>query len=110
MTKAVIRNSKRGLLFVDKIYHLTRPDSPKDFKRHALDELMREIDSHDPVMIFAGCHSHMESFIQTKPGLNQRIRLHFSMSDLSEIFLSQLKKHLHQVYDECYQRGILLHK
>ena len=105
VTKAVIRNSKRGVLFVDEAYRLTPPDSPKDFGRHALDELMREMDSHDPVMIFAGYQSHMESFFQSNPGLYRRIPFvlkfpNYSKSDLSEIFVSLLKRHQYRVSDD----------
>ena len=83
----------------------TRGQKSKDFGRHALDELMREMDSHDPVMIFAGSQSHMESFFQSNPGLYRRIPFvlkfpNYSKSDLSEIFVSLLKRYQYRVSDD----------
>ena len=49
VTRTVIQRSRRGALFVDEAYRLTPPDNPKDYGRCALDELMREMDNHDPV-------------------------------------------------------------
>ena len=53
--RSVIQKSRNGVLFVDEAYRLTPADSPNDFGRCALDELMREmdarVDKHDPVIL-----------------------------------------------------------
>ena len=53
-TRSVIQKSKDGVLFVEKAYILTPGDSKKDYGKCAVEERMREMEIHDPVMIFAG--------------------------------------------------------
>lgn len=53
-TREKIEEAKGGILFVDEAYTLTVQDSERDFGREAVDEIMKDMLSGDPVVVIAG--------------------------------------------------------
>ncbi|EGB03716.1 hypothetical protein AURANDRAFT_72668 [Aureococcus anophagefferens] len=68
-TRAVINRAKGGVLFVDEAYALTPGTSAaagRDFGAEAVQELMRDLTSGDPVVILAGYPREMERFLNVR--------------------------------------------
>jgi SpoVK/Ycf46/Vps4 family AAA+-type ATPase len=82
-TRRVINRAKGGVLFVDEAYSLVEGDGGKssDFGREAVQELMRDLTSGDPVVILAGYPSEMEGFLRVNPGLGRRFQVRFDFKD-----------------------------
>ena len=49
--------------------------------REAVQELMRDLTSGDPVVILAGYPSEMEGFLRVNPGLGRRFQVRFDFKD-----------------------------
>ncbi|KAH8057629.1 ATP binding protein [Aureococcus anophagefferens] len=85
-TRAVINRAKGGVLFVDEAYALTPGTSAaagRDFGAEAVQELMRDLTSGDPVVILAGYPREMERFLNVNPGLSRRFQVRFTFADYS---------------------------
>ena len=83
-TRAVINRAKGGVLFVDEAYALTpgsSASSGRDFGAEAVQELMRDLTSGDPVVILAGYPREMERFLGVNPGLSRRFQVRFTFMD-----------------------------
>ena len=80
VTKGVIERRRKGALFVDEAYRLTPEDNPKYYGHCALNELMKTMDSHDSVMIFAVYPKEMASFFIYNEGLYRRIPFRLKLS------------------------------
>ena len=48
-TRAKVEEAQGGVLFLDEAYRLTSSGSHKDFGQEALEELMRDMTTGDPV-------------------------------------------------------------
>eukprot|EP01006_Ploeotia_vitrea_P020588 TRINITY_DN52889_c0_g1_i1.p1 TRINITY_DN52889_c0_g1~~TRINITY_DN52889_c0_g1_i1.p1 ORF type:complete len:549 (-),score=47.61 TRINITY_DN52889_c0_g1_i1:27-1673(-) len=95
-TGEIVNAAKGGVLFVDEAYRLYSV-SQKDYGIKALETLMKEMLSGDPVMIFAGYPQNMQEFLDMNPGMRRRISFYFnfddySPEDLSLMFASRVKK------------------
>lgn len=78
-TRRVVNSAKGGVLFVDEAYRLSYGGS-QDFGKEAIDELMRDMEAGDPLVIFAGYPTEMQNFKQANDGLQRRIRHTFRMA------------------------------
>ena len=93
-TKKKLEEARGGVLFVDEAYRLTPSDSPRDFGKNALNEMMAQMEGGDPVMIFAGYPAQMRSFFAANPGLASRINYKFAFPDYQISELAQILKNL----------------
>ena len=105
VTRSVIEKSKGGVLFVDEAYRLTPRDSTKYYGQCAVEELMKEMEIHDPVMIFAGYPKEMKQFFDSNAGLYRRIPLvlnfpDYSREELGKILQSVLIQNQYHVDDD----------
>lgn len=99
-TRAVINKAKGGVLFVDEAYALAPKgagEAGRDFGAEAVQELMRDLTTGDPVVVLAGYPEEMEHFLRINPGLSRRFQVRFtfpdySMEQLAQIFLKMAKR------------------
>eukprot|EP00635_Sarcinochrysidales_sp_CCMP3193_P000741 CAMPEP_0118918406 /NCGR_PEP_ID=MMETSP1166-20130328/17898_1 /TAXON_ID=1104430 /ORGANISM="Chrysoreinhardia sp, Strain CCMP3193" /LENGTH=558 /DNA_ID=CAMNT_0006858707 /DNA_START=90 /DNA_END=1766 /DNA_ORIENTATION=- len=84
-TRAVINRAKGAVLFVDEAYALAPKfaEGGRDFGSEAIQELMRDLTSGDPVVILAGYTAEMERFLAVNPGLSRRFQVRFTFHDYS---------------------------
>ena len=85
-TRSVINRAKGGVLFVDEAYALNPGNSAssgRDFGAEAVQELMRDLTSGDPVVVLAGYPREMEKFLKVNPGLSRRFQVRFTFADYS---------------------------
>ncbi|EDO45730.1 predicted protein [Nematostella vectensis] len=97
-TKGAIDRAKGGVIFIDETYRLSS-ESDKDYGREAAETLMEEMEYGDPVMIFAGYPTEIDTFASINPGFARRVRSTFTFPDytsaeLAEIFLGKVKKEM----------------
>ncbi|MEW6723605.1 MAG: AAA family ATPase [Bacillota bacterium] len=87
-TREQIKRALGGILFIDEAYSLAR-GGEKDFGKEAIDTLVKAMEDHkdELVIVLAGYHLEMQSFLQTNPGLHSRfpIRLEFQDFNLEEL-------------------------
>mmetsp|Transcript_8638 Transcript_8638/g.27106 ORF Transcript_8638/g.27106 Transcript_8638/m.27106 type:complete len:472 (+) Transcript_8638:25-1440(+) len=92
-TRAVINKAKGGVLFVDEAYALAPGGAAgvgRDFGAEAIQELMRDLTSGDPVVVLAGYPDEMERFLRVNPGLSRRFQVRFNFPDYSLAQLAQI--------------------
>eukprot|EP00931_Biecheleriopsis_adriatica_P041689 TRINITY_DN23801_c1_g1_i1.p1 TRINITY_DN23801_c1_g1~~TRINITY_DN23801_c1_g1_i1.p1 ORF type:complete len:855 (+),score=125.64 TRINITY_DN23801_c1_g1_i1:276-2567(+) len=94
-TRKVINAAKGGVLFIDEAYRLTGYGS-RDFGPEAVEEIMKDLDTGDPLVIIAGYENRMDNFFDANPGLRRRFRNHFRFSnytplEMAEMFWSRLR-------------------
>lgn len=90
-TRAVINKAKNGVLFVDEAYALApRGGQARDFGAEAVQELMRDLTSGDPVVILAGYPDEMEHFLLVNPGLSRRFQVRFTFPDYTAAQLAAI--------------------
>lgn len=94
-TAAIVEKAIGGVLFIDEAYALVGDQ----YADAAVNTLVKAIEDHrdDLVLIAAGYTEPMETFIDTNPGLESRLRLTIEFPDytddeLIEIFLSLMKQ------------------
>lgn len=107
-TQQLLENAIGGVLFVDEAYTLTRKigSNNSDFGQIALDIIMRYMENHRGklVVVFAGYEKEINEMLSTNEGLFSRIdhRFHFdnySLEELTDIFVSMVKKSGYQLKD-----------
>ena len=89
-TRERIEDAKGGVLFVDEAYTLTVQDNDKDFGREAVDEIMKDMLSGDPVVIIAGYAKEMANFLQANAGLARRFEHTWSFPDYTPAEVGQI--------------------
>ena len=89
----IVDASIGGVLFIDEAYALTAGDSPQDFGREAVAELIKRMeDDRDRLaVIFAGYDAPMRRFLGSNPGLASRVSevvifADYSAQELAEVF------------------------
>ena len=87
--RAKIDEAKGGILFVDEAYRLTST-SDKDFGTEALEEIMKDLTSGDPLVIAAGYPNDMAKFLEANEGLRRRFPVTFDFPDFSVEELAQM--------------------
>ena len=89
-TRARVDEAKGGVIFIDEAYRLTSSGSHKDFGREALEELMRDMTSGDPVVIVAGYPKEMQTFLAANAGMESRFGFVLHFPDYSPLELAQI--------------------
>ncbi|WP_217585531.1 AAA family ATPase [Lentibacillus saliphilus] len=81
-TRALIKKSMGGILFIDEAYSLGR-GGEKDFGKEAIDTLVKHMEDHhnDFVLILAGYPQEMERFLALNPGLKSRFPFIINFKD-----------------------------
>lgn len=95
-TRKAINAAKGGVLFVDEAYRLTGHGS-QDFGPEAVEEIMKDLDDGDPVVIVAGYEDRMQRFFEANPGLRRRFRHFFRFANynphqIAEMFWAKLRR------------------
>ena len=81
-TRAKIDEAKGGILFIDEAYRLTST-SEKDFGTEALEEIMSDMTTGDPLIIAAGYPEDMKRFLDANEGLKRRFGHTFEFPDFT---------------------------
>jgi len=94
--RKLINASKGGTLFVDEAYRLT-DSGGQDFGPEAVEELMKDLESGDPLVIVAGYQSRMDRFFDANPGLRRRFRHYFCFPnytprEIADMFCKLVRK------------------
>lgn len=97
-TRQKVKEALGGVLFIDEAYSLYRGD--KDFGKEAIDTLVDEMTKHNEnlVVIMAGYHKEMETFIGSNPGLQSRFKKYFSFTDYDPEELVEITRYQTEVY------------
>jgi len=88
-TREKIEEAKGGVLFVDEAYRLSAGGS-NDFGKEAIEEIMKDLTSGDPLVILAGYTQEMEQFLEANPGLKRRFPLVFDFPDYTPKELAEM--------------------
>ena len=98
ITKAVLRNAKNKLLFIDEAYSLY-DDYSKGYGKDAVAVILKEMEDNrnDLIIIFAGYKNEMNNFLEMNSGLKSRINRfidfdNYSPCEMLEILMLMLKK------------------
>ena len=78
MNKIYLEIAKLTDKFRTMSYRLTTDENKIN---EAVQELMRDLTSGDPVVILAGYPSEMEGFLRVNPGLGRRFQVRFDFKD-----------------------------
>merc|ERR1712228_446247 len=89
--------AKGGILFVDEAYRLSNTGSDNDFGPEAIEELMKDLTTGDPLVCIAGYPKEMDKFLVANHGLKRRLPLVFDFPDyspkeLAAIFINKVEE------------------
>ena len=93
-TKKILSENKGSVIFIDEAYSFN--SQGQVYADEALVEIIKELDNHKTVFIFAGYKDEMQEFINMNPGLKSRIGYFiefndYSLNELMEIFMLKIK-------------------
>lgn len=90
--KAILREARGNVLFVDEAYTLYSEEGDRDFGRRAVDCLLDILAQKEPDMlvIFAGYKREMDKLMSMNPGLVGRFPYKFHFSDYDSAQLQQI--------------------
>lgn len=82
-TQEKIEEAKGGILFIDEFYALALDDSPRDFGKQVVDQIVSEMENNrdDLVVIVAGYPDEMKKAIESNPGLKSRFLNYVEFED-----------------------------
>ncbi|MBM7552660.1 AAA family ATPase [Thalassobacillus pellis] len=96
-TKALIKKSLGGVLFIDEAYSLAR-GGEKDFGKEAVDTIVKCMEDHHSefILILAGYPKEMSRFLSLNPGLKSRFPItldfpDYTSEELLEISMDMVK-------------------
>eukprot|EP00440_Ansanella_granifera_P071789 gb/GFBE01077906.1/.p1 GENE.gb/GFBE01077906.1/~~gb/GFBE01077906.1/.p1 ORF type:complete len:294 (+),score=65.54 gb/GFBE01077906.1/:1-882(+) len=94
--RKVINSAKGGVLFVDEAYRLT-DCTGQDFGPEAVEELMKDLETGDPLVIIAGYQTRIDRFFDANPGLRRRFRHYFCFAnytprEIAEMFWTRVRQ------------------
>ena len=102
----VVEKAKGGVLFIDEAYALSSNKQDGDFGQEAIDILNKAMEDFrdDLIVIAAGYHDEMQSFLDANPGLRSRFNRtiefpNYSADELIEIIVKRAKR-LDYTFDE----------
>jgi len=98
-TRAKIDEAKGGILFIDEAYRLTST-SEKDFGTEALEEVMSDMTTGDPLIIAAGYPDEMRRFLDANEGLKRRFGHTFDFPDFTVQEIAQM--FMHKVHSQGF--------
>ncbi|MBP3461124.1 MAG: AAA family ATPase [Bacilli bacterium] len=81
-TDRFIKKNKGGVIFIDEAYVFS--SDAQEFADEALVEILKELENHETVFIFAGYKDEMEKFMKINPGLSSRIGYYLEYEDYTE--------------------------
>ena len=111
-TREQLQAALGGVLFIDEAYSLKH--GPNDnFGQEAIDEILKFMEDHrhDMVVIFAGYHKEMSTFLETNSGLASRVPNTFDFEDytseeIAQIGLYELGSDSLTVDEEAYRQAV----
>lgn len=106
----VVDSAKGGVLFIDEAYALSSNKSEGDFGQEAIDILNKAMEDYkdDLIVIAAGYHKEMQTFLDANPGLRSRFNRtiefeNYNADDLIEIMTNRAKKLDYQIAEDALQ-------
>ena len=106
----VVESAKGGVLFIDEAYALSSNKSEGDFGQEAIDILNKAMEDFkdDLIVIAAGYHKEMQTFLDANPGLRSRFNRtiefkNYNADDLIEIMTNRAKKLDYVIEDEALE-------
>lgn len=74
-TKEVLQQAFGGILYLDQVHELYKPDNEKDYGSEAIEILLQVMENHrdNLVLIFSGDKNKLEPFFKCNPGISSRI-------------------------------------
>lgn len=113
-TRAKIDEAKGGILFIDEAYRLTST-SEKDFGTEALEEIMSDMTTGDPLIIAAGYPQDMKRFLDANEGLKRRFGFSldfpdFNVEEMARMFMLKVTSQGFELGDgiTCESVGTLI--
>ena len=111
-TREQLHAALGGVFFIDEAYSLKH--GPNDnFGQEAIDEILKFMEDHrhDMVVIFAGYHKEMSTFLETNSGLASRVPNTFDFEDytseeIAQIGLYELGSDSLVVDEEAYRQAV----
>ena len=104
----VVEKAKGGVLFIDEAYALSSNKQDGDFGQEAIDILNKAMEDYrdDLIVIAAGYHDEMQSFLDANPGLRSRFNRtiefpNYTADELVEIIVGRAKKLDYSFDDEA---------
>ena len=90
-TREQVQKAMGGLLFVDEAYSLGRGGA-RDFGKEAIDVLVKAMEDrrHNFILVLAGYHREMDSFLKLNPGLSSRFPIQIAFPDYSDTELLEI--------------------
>jgi probable Rubsico expression protein CbbX len=92
-TKEVLQQAFGGILYLDQVHELYKPDNEKDYGSEAIEILLQVMENHrdNLVLIFSGDKNKLEPFFKCNPGISSRIGNYidfknYTSDELKDIF------------------------
>ena len=111
-TREQLQAALGGVLFIDEAYSL-KHGANDSFGQEAIDEILKFMEDHrhDMVVIFAGYHKEMSTFLETNSGLASRVPNTFDFEDytseeIAQIGLYELASDSLTVDEEAYRQVV----
>ena len=85
-TKAVLKRSMGGVLFIDEAYYLHRPENERDYGQESIEILLQVMEDKrsELVVILAGYQKEMDRFFHSNPGFRSRVAHHIDFPDYAK--------------------------
>eukprot|EP01039_Chlorochromonas_danica_P011625 gene11625-13036_t len=97
-TKEILQQAFGGILYLDQVHELYKPDNEKDYGSEAVEILLQVMENHrdNLVLIFSGDKTKLEPFFKCNPGISSRIGNYidfknYSADELKEILIFLLE-------------------
>lgn len=114
-TKAILRNAKNKILFIDEAYSLF--DKNGGYGQEALDVIIKEMEDNKDnlIIIFAGYQKEMEKFLNMNDGLKSRINRYiyfenYNTLEMGKIFTSFLANKKLYIDEDALEKSLILFK
>lgn len=98
-TKRLLDKARGGVVFIDEAYSfaLGSDENNSRFGPESIAEIIKEMENHKTVFIFAGYKKEMDDFINLNPGIKSRLGYDlefedYSVDDLLKMMINKVKK------------------
>ena len=119
-TKEVLKKAMGGVLFIDEVYYLYRPENERDYGQEAIEILLQVMENNrdDLVVILAGYKDKMDKFFESNPGFRSRIAHHIDFPDYSnnelleiaEVMVASMNYHFNEESKKAMAEYIKIRK